>query len=370
VGRFQFDVATRADDAELRSILAATPMDGRVSLSFRREPSFFDAAAVEGDYQQVVVCRDTTAGRIAGFGCRSVRDMYVNGQPTPVGYLSALRALPEYRNRGLVARGYAFFRRLHADGRTPLYLTTIAEGNERAASVLTTGRAGLPSYCFAGTFHTLVVPIPHHRRPPDETDIDVRPATETDLHDILKFLETAGPSRQFFPCYRAHDFFKSGGLLRDLAPADLLLAYRNGELVGTLAGWDQHAFKQSVVERYASHLRWSRPFYNCVARLRGLPKLPPPGNTFRYLTAALPVVLDDEPAIFRALLNALLAKAAAGPCDFLLLGLHESDPILPAVGPYQSGCYLTQTYLVCWDEGEPVVARLEDRPTYLELGCL
>ena len=134
MGRYQFELATRADDAELRSILAATPMEGTVSLSFRREPSFFDAAVVSGDFHQVVICRDTRASRIAGFGCRSVREMYVNGQPTPIGYLSALRLLPEYRNRGLIARGYAFFRRLHADGRAPLYLTTIAEGNERALS--------------------------------------------------------------------------------------------------------------------------------------------------------------------------------------------------------------------------------------------
>ena len=47
---------------------------------------------------------------------------------TPTG-TPALRLVPAYRNRGLIARGYAFFRDLHADARTPLYLTTTAEGN-------------------------------------------------------------------------------------------------------------------------------------------------------------------------------------------------------------------------------------------------
>ena len=55
--RYQFEIATRADDAELRSILAATPMDGVISLSFRREPSFFDAAIVEGDSALVGIQR-------------------------------------------------------------------------------------------------------------------------------------------------------------------------------------------------------------------------------------------------------------------------------------------------------------------------
>lgn len=117
MSRFEFDLATRADDAELRAILAATPMPGRISVSFRREPSFFAAAGVEGPFHQVVVCRDRQQNRIAGFGCRSVRQRYVNGRPTPVGYLSGLRALPEYRGLGLVARGYRYFRELHCPPR-------------------------------------------------------------------------------------------------------------------------------------------------------------------------------------------------------------------------------------------------------------
>src|SRR5438874_393944 len=81
VVRYEFQLASRADDAQLRAILAATPMPGRVSVSFRREPSFFDAAAVEGDFHQVVVCRDRREDRIVGFGCRGVRDRFVNGRP-------------------------------------------------------------------------------------------------------------------------------------------------------------------------------------------------------------------------------------------------------------------------------------------------
>jgi hypothetical protein len=82
------------------------------------------------------------------------------------------------------------------------------------------------------------------------------------------------------------------------------------------------------------------------------------------------VVLDDDPAILLALLDSMLAKLATGPCDFLVMGLHESDPLFPLLQPYQVACYLTRTYLVCWDDGEPLLAQLEGRPTYLELGCL
>jgi hypothetical protein len=376
MGRYQFELATRDDDAELRGILAATPMDGKVSLSLRREPSFFDAAVVEGEFHQVMVCRDSRTSRIAGFGCRSVRTLFVNGQPTPIGYLSGLRALPEYRNLGLVARAYALFHQLHADQRTLLYISTIAEGNDRALKMLTSARAGLPTYNFAGTYHSLIIPIRRRRRSRNGasnesgTTVKVRAAKQDDVRQILSFLNMVGAARQFFPRYQASDLFSQSGAFRELDPTDLLLAFRDDKLVGTLGGWDQHPFKQSVVERYASHLRWSRPLYNVFAQLRGLPSLPPVGTSFRYLTAALPVVLDDDPAIFSSLLEHLLVQAAAGPCDFLTIGLHESDPLLPLVQPFQMGCYLTRTYLVCWNDGEILRARLDDRPLYLELGCL
>lgn len=370
--RYQFEIATRADDAELRSILAATPMDGVISLSFRREPSFFDAAIVEGDFYQVVVCRDKVTGRIAGFGCRSVREMYIDGHPRQMGYLSALRALPAYRSQGLVARGYAFLRELHADGRTPSYLTTVAKGNNRSLPILTSGRAGMPSYRFSGNYHTMVLPITRRRRLSSQIDtsVRVREATHDDLQDVIKFLQVVGPTRQFFPCYRQRDFFGKDASLRDLVPSDLLLAFCGRQLVGTLGGWDQRAFKQSVVERYASPLRWSRPIYNTWARLRGLPGLPPLGTAFRCLTGAVPLVLNDKPNVFLALLETLLEKIAHRPCDYLLIGMHESDPLLPLLQPYQTGCYLTQTYLVCWDDDENSLPEFGKRPVYMELGCL
>src|SRR5436305_9094059 len=143
MSQFRCEVATADDDAELRQVLAATPMPGLISVSYRREPSYFGAAVVSGGFHQVLAVRDAAADRIAGFVSRAIRPMFVNGRPEPIGYLSALRALPEYRNRGLLARGVFHLRRLHADGRAKLYLATIAEGNETAIRILTSGRTGL-----------------------------------------------------------------------------------------------------------------------------------------------------------------------------------------------------------------------------------
>jgi hypothetical protein len=371
VARYEFELATEADDGELRRILAATPMPGTISVTFQREPSYFAAAVVDGSFRQAIVCRDGVEKRIAGFCSRSVRTRYVNGDPQPVGYLSLLRLLPQHRNIGLVARGYKYIRQLHRDGRTELYLTTIAKGNELAISTLTSARTHLPRYYPAGDYHTVVIPVAQRlTNKSAKSGVSVRGATPADLEKILQLLARIGPSRQFFPKYDAADFFEPQGTFKDLVPADLLLAFRSGQLVGVLGGWDQHRFRQTVVERLDAPLRWWRPVYNAFAMLRGRPKLPKPGERFGFVTGVLPVVENDDPNVFAVLLNTLLARLAARQQKYLLLGMHETDPLLKLVLHRATTSYLTHVYYVCWADGEAILRSLDDRPPYLELGCL
>ncbi len=194
-------------------------------------------------------------------------------------------------------------------------------------------------------------------------------AGREDFGTLLVFLREQGPRRQFFPLYEEADFYGETGVFKDLKPDDVLLAFRGGSLVGALAGWDQHGFRQTVVHGYGA-LRWARPAYNAWAWLRGLPPLPPPGGAVRYLTAALPVIAGDDAAVFAALLTELRARSAGGPHDYLMLGLHESDPLLPVVRACPAAWYDTRLFHVCWDDGEPMRRGLDGRPPYLELGCL
>lgn len=370
MSRYRFELAGANADDDLRSVIANTPMPGDVALTFCREPSFFAAAGVEGVASQVVACRDLSAGKIIGFGCRSLRKVFVNGHAATIGYLSSLRLLQDHRNLGLVARGYRFFRDLHRDGRTSLYLTTISEGNESALKILTSRRAGLPAYHAAGTYHTHVVPVRARRSHRSNDSIQVRPATEADIPAIVDFLQAWGPRRQFFPCYVQSDFEAPSGALFGLRADDVLLATQNGTLVGTLAGWDQSGFRQTVVHGYAGAIRWLRPFYNVFAHLMGRPRLPRPGEPIRYLTAALPVIARDDPAVLDALVGCLLRRARAGPWDYVAFGVAADDPLAGVYDGYKGIRYTTRIFHVTWPDGEEFRIRLDARPTYLELGSL
>jgi hypothetical protein len=373
MSRYHIALADSDDDDALRAVLASTPMPGMISVGFHREPSYFRAAAIDGRFRQVAVIREQATDRVVGLGCRSICTRYVAGQPAPIGYLSNLRLLPEHHGSGVVSRLYALLHRMHQDGRTPLYLTTIAHDNHTAINILTSGRAGLPNYHDVGSYLTVVFPLGKRRKGTGNgtrSGVEVRQARADDKDTILDFLNSVGPRRQFFPCYETQDIFSTNGLLSGLRPEDLLLAFCGKRLVGTLGGWDQQAYRQTVVHGYGRPLSWLRPAYNVWATFRGLPRLPRPGERLRSLFAAIPLTLDDDPAVFEMLLETMLRERSGRQWDCFCLGMHESDPLLSSLQKWRVRRYTTGVYLACWEDGDGLRQSLDARPLYLELGSL
>jgi len=371
MSQFEFNLATQEDDAALRELLAATPMHGDIELAFAREPSYFAASAIDGPFTQVVAARNRKSKRIIGIGTRSISSCYVNGKVVNVGYLSSLRLVPEFRGKAaILARGYRFFRELHQDNRTTFYITSIASDNAPAISLLTSQRAGLPIYHPLGKYHTLTLSSTTRCRRRLHEGVTVRTSTPEDGQEILNFLNREGSKRQFFPSYKACEFFESPHQLLGLQPESVLLAYRRDTLVGTLGIWDQRSFKQNTVSGYSSRLRMARPFYNAVAALRGRPKLPIVGEALNLRYAAIPVVAGNDPKVAENLIQTAIMRVREQRGDFLALGLHESEELLPLIRHYSGREYVTLIYVVYWPGEDPDIEILTDRVPYLELGCL
>lgn len=363
------ELATPSDDNALRGLLQRMPMPGNVRLAYLREPSFFDALQVEGRYSEVIIGRDVKTGQIIGLGNRSIKTAFINGQPSPVGYLSSLRLLEEYRGSTYLARGYRLFHDRHLDGRSRLYLTTILEDNVLARKVLTSGRAGLPAYHDYGQYFCMAVSLRQKPRPTHVHGLEIRPAEPGDVPAVIKFWNKEGPNKQFFPQYNAKDLQSAEGLLRELEIKSILLAYSGNQLVGTVAAWDQKKFRQSQVIGYSGKLSLFRLPYNVAARLLGYPILPRPGSYVDYINLALVCILDDDQPVFGALLAELL-KRYRSSYSVLMAGLHEKDPLLPELRQYRHFAYPSRLYVVCWEDGETDFGNLDERVPYLELGTL
>lgn len=369
MGAARYSLASKEDDAELRRLARETPMRGRIMMAFPREPSFFDASRVEGRSVEVIVGRDVEKNRIGGMGVRAIKNVYVNGEKAAIGYLSSFRIEEEYRTLCHVLDGYKFLRGLHGDGKTALYLTNIMEDNAASRRLLESGRFGLPNYHDRGRFCTLAVSLRQRARTRTPSTLEIRRANHLDVPQIIRFLNSEGAKKQFFPQYTEEDIASNEGLLRGLAVEDILLAFEGDELVGTVAAWDQKPFRQSLVTGYQGSTGTFRPFLNIAARILGYPTLPPAGTMLDDIYLALVCVKENSPDIFQALL-AKLFREIGEKATLLMIGLHERDPLLRTLERFRCVRNYSRLYVACWEDGEEALGRLDDRIPYVELGAL
>jgi hypothetical protein len=200
--------------------------------------------------------------------------------------------------------------------------------------------------------------------------VEIGAARDADLGDIVACLDRHGATRQFAPRLGVEDFGPRSALLPDLTAGDFLIARRAGRVIGTVARWDQGAFKQTVVRGYSGKMRWLKPAYDLAARLGGFARLPERGTAFRYCYAAFAAVDGDDPAVFRALLARFSNDALERGYAFFMLGLHERDPLFAIASERRAVPYDARVYVVFHPDGASAAAELDDRPPKLEVAVL
>jgi hypothetical protein len=364
----QFRLADPSHEPQLRALLRQDDMPGWVRLRFEREPDYFHAAATQGGFHQTIVALD--GDTVVGTGSRAIRELWIDGTPQHFGYLGGLRSRPEARGHTGLARGYAFLKRLHDDGLTRGYLTTVIDANSTVRELLTSGRAGLPNYRDLGVFHTYSLAA---RRRTDRlrgSYIAVGRAAAEEWPEIVAFLAEHAPRRQFFPVVRTEDL--GTPLWRGLRATDFFVARdRDGRVLGTLASWDQSSFKQTRVTGYPAWLRATRPLVNVGLRAAGLPRLPRAGALLQTRFLCLICIRDDAPGVLGALLDHACAHAADQGADQVCLGLHERDPLTREMDGRRALRYTSRVYHVSWDDGCTRQNGLDPhRPPHLEVALL
>lgn len=363
---FSIELARPEDDAALRVRMATDWMQGRISVSFRREPSYFAACRLQGDATQVVKCVERASGAIVGMGSRSTMLAYVDGQAQRIGYLADLRLRRELRGGVLLARGYRYLHKLHRADPVPLYTTVVYDGNAAAMASLVGGRAGLPLYRDWGRLLTPALHLDLPLRKPQPRGLEIERGRGDGLSELVGFLNRAWRDKQFAPVCREADF--AAGRLAGLRAEDFFVARRGGRIVAALAAWDQSALRQTHVERYSGMLRWLRPAYNALAALTPLKPLPGPGERVPYVYLACVAVEDSDASVFRTLLRAALGALRQGPWRYAIAGLHERDPLAPVLREFRHIPAAGRVFVVHFADQPLDIER--GRVPYLEAGCL
>ncbi|MGD0058345.1 MAG: hypothetical protein ABSD58_02915 [Verrucomicrobiia bacterium] len=306
--RYVIGFATQADDAGLRRLLRETPMPGPIQISLEREPDFFAAAQQEGGRYYTAIIRDRQTGQPVAMGSRSVHELFVNGQPRLIGYLSQLRIATEHRRHGrqFLRMGFDLLRQTHAEDEMSFDITTIVTGHEVARRLLEAGLPGLPRYTPVERILTMLLPVrgPASREP------------------ALPVTTGVTPVPQFAPAELPH----------------------NGV-------WDQRMFKQIVVRGYNPWLRWCRWLW----------RLPPVGTV-------LPVAYWTYPSLTSDDLDTARAAAREKGCRWLAFGLSERHSLVNIVRRrYRPRVYESILYVV---HDPDTTVELDGRIAHVEVALL
>ena len=336
-----FDVACKADDAEIRRLLRENPIPGSISLSLEREPDYFADAQWPGKTKQTIVARDQS--RVICVGCCTTRKRYLNGEPRRVGYLSGLRLDARYAGRfDVLRRGYGFFRELQREAPADFYFTSIAEDNQRARSFLERGVRGMPRYQLAGEFVTVLIAAGCGRRKER-----LRRVAAFSSPDLNPPLNEYNRSYQFAPCWEEKEI----AALQQHAGVQLegfCFGHESNHVDVCVAIWDQRSYKQTVVRGYAGGLALVRPLFNIWARLTHQPQLPPINSVLANAFISH-LAIRGGVNILRDLISELCVEASQHGIELLTLGFDANDPRLEMVrNHFRCREYRSRIYIVSW----------------------
>lgn len=368
MSRFEFSQATDQDDHALRLRMKEDVLSGTISTTFRREPSYFYGTAVQGGSGIVIKCTDTHSQQVVALGARTTLQAYINGQPAELGYLCDLRGTPAVRAGTLLARGFRHLKKIHQANPINLYYTMILSDNKTAMSSLTGHRAGLPHYRDKGRCFTPTIHLDRKRHHYFDTSLSIVTANDVPLDSLVEFINQQYRRFQFAPVLTTTDL--QSARFRGLLLDDILVATKGNQIVGCIACWDQRSFKQIHVEQYNGALRFVRPLYNFAAKFSPLKPLPRTGDRLEFFYLALIAINNDNPAIFRDLLEKIYQIKRKSKWHFFIAGLHEQHPLTAELHRFRHIPLYGNLYIAHWEDGTAAFEQVDDRTPHIEIAAL
>lgn len=366
-----FRLADKSDDQAIRELFRSSPMKGNMALSYDLAPSFFSALQAQGYNPHVVVAEKNNS--LLACGTALQRKAYVNGETCEIGYLGGLRIGHGSRSSTILARGYGFFKEINDTVmKVPFYLSSVAEDNHAAIKILTSGRAGLPSYHELGRYMTFAIPAAKINISRGAgRNLKIVKGSSMPFREILHFLNCEGRRKQFFPVLTEKDFSSPHGQFNTISHDDFLIACDRRGIIGTLALWNQDSFRRIILEGYGGAIKGVKSLSSLISKT-GIPDfLPDPGKPISIRMASCILVKDDNQEIFSSLLNSALEETMRAGSRFLLVGLPVHDPLVKCIRTPIKLRYASRIYIVSWDSEYKINGHLNfNKNFFLDLGTL
>ena len=348
--KINYRLAQPDDDNEIRAFLNSITMESDIEIDYRKEPNFFNAINIRGYKNQIII--GETDGLICSMGARALSKNYLNGKIETLGYLSDLKVMKTNKHLRALTKGYDFVRNLMADSEAKLHITTIIEDNRKAKIALTWKNKSkvIPNYYDLGLLNTYyILPIFKHKI---KRNYLLKLGSNYNIQDIIDFLNKEGSKKQFFPAI-TKEYIQS---LPGLKFSDFFVAYKNKEIVGVIANWNQSSFKQIIMKKYKNKAKF----------LKYLPFLPKENKEILLSYLSFFAIKDNDNDILEFLLANIHRKSKFP----LAICLHEKDNLNIVMKNYLKIIYKSRLYIADYKSDEEIEKLTDNRIPYIELGLL
>jgi GNAT superfamily N-acetyltransferase len=359
-------LGTPADNAKIQDLVTKITMPGVAQMCFQRAPDFFTGAKVIGDeFVLTVADDDERPDVLAGLTVISGRELFISGQKRRVYYSGDTRVDPFYRRRGIASNLFIEQKKFRT-GQDLLQGIVLKENTAPLDAAAKTADGVLFSYWISHAIETSFI-FTRKITPRVPQGVQMRAATAADVPAMQAFFDREAPRRNGYPVYDFAKLLTGDAYYAGLSIGDYVLATRNGQIIGMLAGWNQKAYKQTRIVGFKPIVKLLRPLYNLYVSVGGGFKLPPIGGVLNYLTIYNIVVEKDDKAVFQGLIDWLMAHQGQ-KYDALATGLTHGDPLEEVPRGYKrQKLFSSHFWLSYGDDPRPGI---DDRPLYVELGRL
>lgn len=363
---YYFIDATFDDEKDILDILEEPDFSGDISIIYTRRPSPLKSLAREGQDVKVLLCKRSDTHELAGFGVCAIRDFYIAGESTKVGYLSGLRIKKSFRKKFVpLTKAYETLGNWIAEQGVTWVYTTVLEENEQVIKMFSRRRKSMPNYNHLDRYIVYSPTVRLKRRTYD--DCNVRVIKEDELDVLADFLSREGKKSDFYPVITLEDL--KGNTYLELDYKQFYVVVSDSDEIRACAYiQDRHDDKQHILHSYQGkykslkHLGPILPFF-------GYPRLPKEGRALKYFNISYLRVenqnMDMADFFIRELAN------YNKEYDYLLLGLVEKDPMNEVMQNLSKVTYKSRLYRVDYiktDESEEMEEGL--RNLYVECGLL
>jgi hypothetical protein len=174
----------------------------------------------------------------------------------------------------------------------------------------------------------------------------VRRAAEADIPSLASFLDADSRRRPFGYVLDEAELRRRLARWPGLDISDFYLAFDGQLLVGCCAAWDATPVKRTVVKAYRGSMRWVRRAHDVAAPLLRVPRLPDGGEPLRYAYLTHLAIPGEDPAVMRALLEAVYRDRRADGYHFLSICVPEGDPLGAAYAGFLTSNLKSNLYMV------------------------